>query len=77
MGATVKVNIPLLVDNLSSSNDGLKLASLQAIGQLAPYAESVADSIQNCLADRNNTVRETARATLEKIQRAAQAVAHR
>ena len=75
MGATVKGDIPLLTENLSSSNDTLKLASLQALGQLAPHAESAADSIQNCLADRNNTVREAARATLEKIHRAEQAIA--
>jgi vesicle coat complex subunit len=74
MGATMKGSIPLLVDNLSSSNDQLKLASLQALGQLAPHSESAADSMQNCLADRKNTVREAARASLEKIHRATQAV---
>jgi hypothetical protein len=77
MGASIKGDLPLLADNLSSQDDGLKLATLETLGQLAAHAEPAAAAIQNCLSDRNKTVSEAARATLEKIQRAAQAVAPR
>ena len=73
----MKGDIPLLVENLSSSEDRVRLSALQALGQLASHAESAADAIQNCLSDRKKNVREAAQATLEKIHQAAQAAVPR